>query len=891
MAFLSAQEVATTDEVKKDKNAAKKEIIQQVYTTTQIKDKAPIIDGNINDDAWQAVPYGGGFTQQRPNEGEAPSVETQFKILYDDKNIYIAFLCHDPDPDKIERRMSRRDGFEGDWVEVNIDSYGDKRTAFSFTITAAGVKGDEYITNDGNNWDSSWDPIWYAKAAIVEEGWTAEVRIPLSQLRYGEKEHHEWGIQMTRRFFREQERSLWQFVSQNTAGWVSHFGTLNGIRGIKAQKQIEIQPYVLAQGETFEAVEGNPFATGRDNKLSAGVDGKIGITGDLMLDFTINPDFGQVEADPSVLILDGFQPFFSERRPFFIENNNIFDFRLTQAEAGGPFTRDNIFYSRRIGQNPHFYPSTSDGEYVDMPENTSILGAAKFSGKTQNGTSIGILESLTARESALIDNNGEQREEMVEPMTNYFVGRLQQDVNDGNTYFGGILTNTRRYGTDEELQYLHRSATTGGFDFTHRWKDRAWYFSVNTVFSKVNGTEEAILNTQTSFEHLFQRPDADYVEVDPTRTSLVGNGGTIKLGEVGGGKDHNFNFDAGVTWRTPGLELNDIGFMRNADDAVHFLWAGYRYNKPFSIFNNVRVNYNHWFGWNFGGLNTYQGWNTNAHVTFKNFYRIGSGLNYEHKVISNTALRGGPSMRFAGGLSNWVYASSDERKKLTVFFNMFNYWGAEESARSSGVFVGLQYQPLRVLRISLNPGFNQRNSELQYVSNIELPDGDMRYVNADISQRTFDLSIRINYSITPNLSLQYYGSPFISKGNYSDFKYITDPVGEQFEDRFERYSYSQIVENGDGDFDIDEDLDGNTDYTIYNPDFNFMQFRSNLVARWEYIPGSTIFLVWSQGTTNFGDPTMQLMPSLSENLFSNQIHNIFLLKFTYRFINVGSVFK
>ena len=364
------------------KDSTKEKEVPRFYSTLKVDNLPPEIDGHIDDEAWNAVPFSTNFTVRAPDDGAAPKNQTSFKILYDDKNIYLAFRCHDSNPDKIVRRLTRRDRFDGDWIEVNIDSYNDKRTAFSFTLNAASVIGDEFITNNGGNWDSNWNPIWYGKSRIDEEGWTAEFRIPLSQLRYSNKEIQEWGIQFTRYDFKHQERSIWRYITQNTAGWVSNFGKLEGIKGIKPQKRIEIQPYILAQAETFEKIEGDPFATGSGTKLSAGLDAKIGITSDFTLDLAINPDFGQVEADPAAINLNGYQIFFSERRPFFIENRNLFNFQVTYAEAGGPFQQDNVFYSRRIGSSPHGWAQgVTDGEYVDEPSNTTILGAAKFSGK------------------------------------------------------------------------------------------------------------------------------------------------------------------------------------------------------------------------------------------------------------------------------------------------------------------------------------------------------------------------------------------------------------------------------------------------------------------------------------------------------------------------------
>ena len=850
------------------------------YVTQRILDQAPVIDGDLSDPCWEQVEWGTGFTQLTPADGAAPTQETAFKILYDEKNLYLGFRCHDSSPDSVVSRMSRRDGFEGDWVEVNIDSYHDLRTAFSFTSSVSGVKGDEFVSNNGDNWDSSWNPIWNLKTQVDSLGWTAEVRIPLSQLRFSGEEEQVWGLQFTRRDFRNESRSIWQYIPQNSGYWVSGFGELKGIRGIKPQKQIEIQPYVVGQLETFAKEEGNPFADGFDQSLNAGVDGKIGITNDLTLDFTVNPDFGQVEADPSVLNLDGFRIFFSERRPFFIENRNIFDFAISNVAAGGPFGADNLFYSRRIGGAPHTYPDLNDDEYADVPENSTILGAAKFSGKLRNGLSIGVLESITGRMEAEIDEQGERRREVVEPLTNYFVGRLQQDFDGGNTVVGGILTATNRKLDGTGLDGLHREAYSGGLDVVHKWKDQRWELRGNLIFSEVQGSQEAILNTQTSFEHNFQRPDADHLEVDSTATSLQGWGGTVALGKFGG----NFKFQGGVTWRSPGMEFNDLGFMRNADEIQHFLWAGYRWTQPFSIFRQLGVNWNEWASWDFGGNHLYQGFNTNFFATLTNFWGISSGLNYDAKDVSNNALFGGPALRRSNGLGNWFNLNSDPRKKLGFEYFMFHFWAFDKGVdiREYGIFA--RVQPTNAFNFSIGPSINFHERVIQYVTDLEYAE-DTRFIAGTVDQRTLSLTIRLNYNITPNLTIQYYGQPFISRGRYDEFKYATNTLARELSDRYYQYQPEEIsYDEAKEVYYIDELADGTVDYEFENPDFNFIQFRSNLVARWEYVPGSELFLVWTQGNTASGNPADRLVPSLTENLFTNQAHNIFLVKWTYRFL-------
>lgn len=856
-----------------------KDVPKRIYSTKHIN-TAPVIDANLDDEAWNSVEWDGNFTQFMPDEGKSPTQKTKFKIIYDDKNLYIAVRCYDTDPDKIVSRMSRRDGFEGDWIEINLDSYHDLRTAFSFTITVAGVKGDEAVSENGRNWDRSWNPIWYAKTKIDEEGWIAEIKIPFTQLRFSEREEQVWGLQVHRRDFRLEERSLWQRIPRDVSGWVSNLGELHGIKKIKPQKQLEIQPYNVAQVESFEKEIGNPFASGKDSKLAVGLDGKIGITNNLTLDFTINPDFGQVEADPSAISLDGFQIFFAEQRPFFVENKNIFDYRITKSIAGGPYGRDNLFYSRRIGRQPQGNPETESEEYVDMPKNTTILGAAKFSGKTKKGWSIGVLEALTQKEFAVIDNNGERREEMVEPLTNYFLTRLQKDFNNNNSYIGGILTGTNRNLSDNDINFLHTAAYTGGLDFKHQWKNRSWYVGGNIIASNVVGSKETILESQLGHRRYFQRVDAKHLEVDPNKTSLSGHGGNLQIGKAGGKK---FNFESGITWRSPGLELNDMGFQRNADDITHYTWIGYRALKPFSIFRSLSVNYNHWTSINFGGDHTYLGFNTNSNAKYKNNWYTSLGFNYSPIDYSDSALRGGPQLRLPDSFNYWISAGTDRRKKLQFSFNTQKTTGQHNSFERMRYFLRIKYVPFDAFNVSISPSYSVNNQELQFVDNIDFNEST-RYLNSSLEQDTFGISIRLNYTIKPNLTLQYYGQPFISRGRYTNFKYITDSKAAFFKDRFQEFASDQISYDPMNEvYEVDENMDNDIDYSFKNPDFSVIEFRSNLVARWEYIPGSEIFLVWSQGISLNGNPNDELLPSLKDNIFGQTAHNIFLIKTTYRF--------
>ncbi|WP_298314248.1 DUF5916 domain-containing protein [uncultured Aquimarina sp.] len=870
---------------------------KRVYTTKPLNGaEVPTINGLIEEPSWDLVEWSGDFIENQPDENTPPSQQTKFKILYDQKYLYIAYRCYDTEPDKIEKRLSRRDGFAGDWVEINLDSYHDKRTGFSFTITAAGVKGDEFISENGNNWDGSWNPIWYTATNIDDEGWTAEVKIPLSQLKFGKSKEQIWGLQLTRRFFRKEERSVWQRVPQDAPGWVSEFGELHGLINIEPQRQLEIQPFGVVQYDTFPEEDGNPFRDGDNFKLNGGLDAKIGITNDLTMDLTVNPDFGQVEADPAAIALDGFQIFFREQRPFFVENKNIFDYRFANGQ-------DNVFYSRRIGRSPQGSIGSSPivTEYVDRPNNTTILGAAKFSGKTKNGWSIGILESVTEREIAKIeDADGNRRETIVEPLTNYFVGRVQKDFNDRNTYIGGIFTAVNRNlgdilnidydnsDTDEtselvgvrenNLNFLRKSAYTGGLDFRHNWKDRKYFIEGNIVTSHVEGSKEAIEATQNELTHLFQRVDADHVEVDPNRTSLTGTGGKLIGGKTGGG---NWRYEGGLFWRSPELELNDVGFLRQADEIRQFANVRYLFLKPTKWYRRGNINFNQFSTFDFEGNYNRIQYGLSGYMNYSNNWWTEVEYIHKPRIFTNTILRGGPRFRFSEENIGVLFFGSDQRKKFSFTMGHVNSQAQQNNFSFQRYVLRLRYQPFNAFSMSINPEFERNPNKTQYVTEVDFA-GTPRYITARIDQQTLSASIRLNYNINPNLTIQYYGQPFISRGTYKDFNYVNNSIASDLDERVTLFDDDQIS-FADDVYSVDED-GGGVDYTFDNPDFAFVQFRSNLVLRWEYIPGSEIFLVWSQGVTGFGDPGDHLFRSLDNQILDQQPENTFLIKATYRFV-------
>jgi hypothetical protein len=848
---------------------------KKVYKAYRV-DVAPDINGSFEDAVWQQGEWAGGFIQHEPYEDRPPSQPTEFKLAFDDQHIYVAVRALDSAPDSITNRMSRRDHADGDMVFVVFDSYHDLRTGFVFGVSSAGVRFDMIMSNNGQNEDETWDPIWLAKAQVHKWGWGAEMKIPFTQLRFNKNSESVWGFEVARQIFRKEELSLWHPVPRNAPGFVHALGQLDGLQEIEPRKQLDLTPYGVASVETYEAEEGNPYADGRDPKFNIGLDGKIGVTNNLTLDFTINPDFGQVEADPSEVNLTAFETFFEEKRPFFIEGKSITSFNVGLGD--GDVGNDNLFYSRRIGRRPQGYPSLEEGEYTSVPKFTRILGAAKLTGKTEKGLSVGIIEALTADTRAKIDNNGEEYQETVEPLTNYTLARVQKDFNKGNTIIGGAVTSAIRKLDGTGMDYIHNNATTGGVDFTQYFRDRNYMLNAALYMSNVQGSTEAISRTQQSSARYFQRPDADYVELDESRTSLSGAGGKLEFGKIGG----NWNFLFMNVFKSPGLELNDMGFMQTADNVLSVLWTGYNFTEPFSIFRRLNLNNNVYLSNDFGGQITGMGYEYNVHASFKNYWGAGFGGGFNFMEVSNRMLRGGPSMNMPNNGRFRLFLKSDDRKAISGGTFVRFGWGNEDSHQRNSYTIYMTFRPMNTLSISLYPSYSQNFGELQYVTQTDM-EGDPRYIFGSIDQKVLSMSLRINFNITPDLTIQYWGQPFTASGDYTEFKMITDSKADLYKDRFHVYTEEQISLDEDT-YLIDENLDANTDYDFWNPDFSVNEWLSNLVVRWEFLPGSTAYLVWSQTRNHYiHDGSFDAWENMNRMFTESSPTNVFLVKFSYRF--------
>ena len=581
-------------------------LVQPVYTTSRLVTARPVIDGKLDDECWKNGTWASDYHQYIPNEGAKPTYPTWFNIQYDDKYIYVAFRAYDGEPQKIQRLAGTRDEFVGDMMGVNFDSYHDHRTGFEFTVTAWGQKIDLVLFNP-ENWDFNWNSVWRTKTGLEDSAWVAEIEVPLSQLRYSKEEDQVWGLHTWRWINRYMEESDWEQQSKTGPGVLFNFGELKGIKGLKKSQRLEIMPYALGKLNTFEKDPSNPFASrGRSWSGNAGLDAKIGVSSNFTLDLTVNPDFGQVESDPSVMNLTAFETFYEEKRPFFLEGLTIFD---------NKFDNESLFYSRRIGHAPSYTIEPNDTLHVDTPENTTILSAVKLSGTTSRGLSVGLIQSMTTNEFArLSDKEGNISTAKVEPLTNYIVARVQKSYNGANTVFGGMLTSVNRAIKESSLEFLANNAYTGGLDVIHHWRQKEFYAEGRLIGSYLNGTTESMTALQKSSARYYQRPGSGYLGYDTTRTYLNGYGGKFKIGK---GSKGFWRYSTGVTWFSPGVELNDLGYMNTADAINQENEVAYFVNKPVSIFRTYKIDLEQFNHWNFNG--TYLG--SGGHLAFNSEFK------------------------------------------------------------------------------------------------------------------------------------------------------------------------------------------------------------------------------------------------------------------------------
>ena len=808
-------------------------------TATSIAGTAAIVlDGELNDEGWQqAVPVT-TFVQRDPLEGAAPSFKTEARVVYDSTAIYVAVRAFDAEPSRIAGFLTRRDaGSASDWIQLYIDSYYDRRTAYQFGVNPLGVKQDAYWFNE-NNVDDSWDAVWEVVVRRSEEGWQAEFRIPFSQLRFSGKGDGQLGFAISRQVARLNETSTWPLISKSASGWVSSFGTLNGVSVGQGSKRLELVPYTVAQVLTEPEQVGNPLQKTPDPGVSIGADLKYAVTPALTLNATVNPDFGQVEADPAVVNLSAFETFFQEKRPFFIEGSGTYQFDCRDCS---------LFYSRRIGRQPRGYPTLDDNGYASVPRNSTILGAAKLTGRVRN-FSLGMLTAATGAEEARAVSGDQRWTEVVEPRTFYSVSRARREFSDQSS-LGFILTTTHR-ALVQSVSFLPDSALTGGVDYNWRIGKR-WGLNGYWAGSKVDGSVAAIDSLQRNNVHSFQRPDSDHLEVDPFATSMRGHSGNVNFGQIAGERTR---MNVSLGYRSPGFEVNDLGFERRADEIPQNSWLQIRWDKPGRFTRNIRLNFNQWSGHNFDGDRLSLGGNINLHAQFVNLWNSGGGINYNAQNFDDRLTRGGPGGYTLPNVNGWYYLSSDGRRKVSFNWN-FNFF---KTSRSHGFAIepSVTLRPTAAFSAEFGHLFDHGLNDAQWVTS-EISDARTRYVFGRLDQHTSSMTMRMNYTVTPNLSVQVYAQPFVSSGDYEQFKELVNGRAPRYDDRYAPYPYTGT------------------------PDFKVLSFRTTNVMRWEYKPGSTLFVVWQQAAEGPGQPNGFRYGQDFGDVFATPASNALLVKLAY----------
>lgn len=852
---------------------------------------AIVIDGKLDDAAWAAATPVTEFTQTDPEEGKPATEHTEVRFLFDNDALYVSARMYDHLGRKgVTTNLVRRDdSFNSDYFEIVIDGYHDHLSRAFFDVNPSGSKNDS-MGIGSSCCDSGWDPVWEAATQITDEGWTVEIRIPLSQLRFPDATEQMWGLQIRRYIQRRQELDQWSFWKKNESGGPSRFGHLEGLKiGGAGSKHLELLPYAVGKGSYQQHDAGDPFNTGHVNKARVGLDLKYLLTSNLTLSATINPDFGQVEVDPAVVNLSAFETFFPEKRPFFIEGSSIFGFGGFNCYFCSNVSSLQAFYSRRVGRAPTGADlAYNAGAYADVPDAATILGAGKITGRTANGYTLGILEAVTGQADARVQlANGSRMTQEVEPLSNYFVGRVKKDYNGGNLVVGGILSSVARQVGTTFQDRLSSHAELYGTDFRYTWHNRDYSLVGQYALSNVDGTAPLIAAKQRASARYFQRPDRGRMSnglftnaYDTTLTSLRGGGAYMRLGKDAG----QWLWEVMTNVRTPGFETNDYSFLTTSDFVYTNANVVMSLTKPTSWYRQLWSSVGSQFQKNWDGDLTDLQIPYYFQLTTPQFWNANFGFIWKPDLADDRLLRGGPVVRKPGTTHTFINVSSDSRHKVVANFgagystNVRGGWG-------NYVNLGADIRPAGNVLISFNPSWSDSRALLQYVQAVTDPTATAfygkRYVLSALKQKSLGLDTRFNVTFSPTMTLQLYAQPFFATGAYSDFKEFTAArQGNYAIYGRDRGTISSTGTGGSKVYTVDPDGAAGpaAPFTIKNPDFNFRSLRGNAVFRWEYLPGSTLYFAWTHSRSDQASVGDFDFTRDREALFATKPDNIFLVK-------------
>ena len=852
------------------------------------------LDGVLDEAVWRTAPPVTSFYQRDPDEGEPATQRTEIRFAFDDETLYVgARMFDDMGADGVVSRLVRRDNWtNSDLLTITFDTFLDHLGQTQLSINPAGVRGDAFGPG-GSFPDDSWDPVWRARAAIDEEGWTAEFEIPFSQLRFPQGTDQRWGLQIERFVHRLNESQVWSFWWKNESGGPSRYGHLEGIEApAVGTNKLEILPYVVSTTSRNGTVDdANPFVSQTEADFRAGVDLKYLLTSNLTLNATFNPDFGQAEVDPAVVNLSAFETFFPEKREFFIAGQGLFGFGGFNCMFCSNVSSLSMLFTRRIGRTPQGASfATSAGDYADVPANTTILGAAKVTGRTAGGLSLGLLNAVTGAEDAEVAIGDQRRNVRVEPLSNYFAGRVKKDFLDGDLQIGGILTSVVRDLDDPDLESMMLSHSEGlGVDGQLWWGDRTYRLMASAAVTNIAGSEEAVLRRQRSSARYFQRPDREHGgnglftdRFDPTLTTMRGFGTYTRIAKDAG----DWRWESMLNVRSPGFENNDIAFLTRTDFVYMNANVNRQFTTPTKYYRRLDFTAGAQQNYNFDGDLTDRQYHAWAGTQTPFWWWVNGFYLHRPSTFDDRLTRGGPVVRRPAVDFMSIFFETDSRKPVTFWTNL-THGRNDEGARDYGLNFGVNLKPRSNIQLSVSPSYSVGESTAQYVTAVDDPTATdffgRRYVFADLDQKFLSFNTRLNVTFTPTMTLELFLQPLFSANDYSRFKEFDAP--RQVDKSVYGEDVGTIQEtqaNGRTQFVIDPDGAGPAEsFTVADPDFNFRSLRGNAVLRWEYLPGSTLFLVWTQDRSSFDSVGNLDFDRDRTALFEAPADNIFLIKINY----------